>query len=66
MKQWPGAEADAPLGFGQQWEQPIVDVRRRAVIGVEGDKDGARRGDLVGVAGERACTQEGVLHRRPE
>jgi hypothetical protein len=65
LKQGPGADVDAPLGFGQQREQPIVDVRRRAVIGVKGDEDGACRGDLVGVARERARTQEGVLHCRP-
>ena len=65
LKQGPGAEADTPLGFGQQWQQPIIDARRRAVIGMEGDEDGARRGDLVGVARERACTEEGVLHCRP-
>ena len=45
LKQGGGAEADTPLGFGQQWQQPIIDARRRAVIGVEGDEDGARRGD---------------------
>jgi hypothetical protein len=43
-------KVDARFGFGQQWEQPIVDMRWRAVIGVKGDEDGARCGDLVGVA----------------
>ena len=50
VKQGGGAEFDAPLGFRQQWVQPIVDVRRRAVVGMQGDQDRARLGDDVRVA----------------
>ena len=55
----------APLGFRQQWAQPIVDVRRRAVVGMQSDQDRARLGDDVRVARKCACTQERVLYCRP-
>ena len=57
---------DAPLGFRQQWVQPIVDVRRRAVVGMQSDQDGARLGDAVRVARKCACTQERVFCCRPD
>jgi hypothetical protein len=65
VKQRGGAALDAPLGFRQQWVQPIVDVRRRAVVGMQTDQDRARLGDDLRIARKCACTQERVFYGRP-